>query len=283
MRFLLSLLQEMGGDLSDVRLKALMVIVSRQILKTDGPYQFVFKNGGFHSFQLEEDKIQLERKIILERAPRWILSTTATRYAIELDFFEKIALRELKTKWLFKSDAALIELCTTLHQDRIFDDRASRFFTIGYEGVSPDSYINLLHANGIKLVVDVRKNAFSQKWGFSKSSLEQILIRSGIDYHHMPELGIESAKRHNLKSDADYRRLFKDYVAHTLNEQTRSLEDLCHMLDNKKRIAITCFEADPTQCHRYHVAEALRGRIPPESTIEHLISCSPEQKKIDKN
>src|SRR5690606_17292644 len=70
----------------------------------------------------------------------------------------------------------------------------SMFFTIGYEGISLETYLNKLILNDVKLLVDVRKNSFSMKYGFSKSQLQNACEGVGITYTHMPELGIESAE-----------------------------------------------------------------------------------------
>ena len=73
-------------------------------------------------------------------------------------------------------------------------------FTIGYEGVSLETYINKLIVADIKILCDVRKNAFSQKYGFSKSQLKTACEGVGIHYVHIPDLGIVSDKRQTLGS-----------------------------------------------------------------------------------
>ena len=40
------------------------------------------------------------------------------------------------------------------------------FFTIGYEGISLETYLNKLIINDIKLLCDVRKNSLSMKYDF---------------------------------------------------------------------------------------------------------------------
>jgi len=62
----------------------------------------------------------------------------------------------------------------------------------------------------IGTVIDVRKNAFSRKYGFS-SNLKGFLSKFGIGYVHFPELGIPSGRRKNLESFSDYQALFKEY------------------------------------------------------------------------
>ena len=84
-------------------------------------------------------------------------------------------------------------------------------FTIGYEGISVERYLNTLIKNDVRVLCDVRNNPLSRKFGFSKSSLQKYLGNIGIEYVHLPELGIKSEKRNNLSSDEDYRNLFIDY------------------------------------------------------------------------
>ncbi len=66
------------------------------------------------------------------------------------------------------------------------------------------------------MLCDVRKNAYSQKYGFSKSQLQKACEGVGISYIHMPELGINSDKRQHLISQSDYDLLFEDYEKNTL-------------------------------------------------------------------
>ncbi|WP_375627098.1 DUF488 family protein [Bartonella sp. MU37NMGALS] len=74
------------------------------------------------------------------------------------------------------------------------------FFTIGYEGKSLENYLKSLIENNIKTLCDVRKNPISRKHGFSKRQLEKAVSNIDIEYMHMPELGIASEKRRNLKT-----------------------------------------------------------------------------------
>lgn len=154
------------------------------------------------------------------------------------------------------------------------EDAAATFYTIGYEGASPEAYLNCLLHHEVRLLVDVRKNSLSKKFGFSKQELKDGLARVGIDYMHIPELGIVSEKRQELNSDADYRALFKEYEATTLRQQTPKLDLLDVLLHKHQRIAITCFEASHHHCHRGCVANAMRERDGFTTKIEHLNPCN---------
>ena len=130
-------------------------------------------------------------------------------------------------------------------------------FTIGYEGVSLEEYLNKLIINGIKLLCDVRKNSLSMKYGFSKSQLKHACEGVGIKYVHIPDLGIESDKRQELHSQSDYDVLFRHYRNDTLTRTRPQQEYLLELLKENQRIALTCFEANICQCHRKHLAEAV--------------------------
>ncbi|WP_342774750.1 DUF488 domain-containing protein [Bartonella massiliensis] len=54
--------------------------------------------------------------------------------------------------------------------------------------------MNCLIENDIKFLCDVRKKPISRKHGFSKRQLEKAVSNIGIEYIHLPELGIVSKK-----------------------------------------------------------------------------------------
>ncbi len=129
--------------------------------------------------------------------------------------------------------------------------------TIGYEGISLEKYMVILLQNDVKVLCDVRKNAYSHKFGFSKSQLEKACGGTGIKYVHIPNLGIISEKRKSLNSQEDYDALFDDYENTTLKFARYELNYLFTLLQNEKRIALTCFEHNPMQCHRSRIAKKL--------------------------
>jgi len=132
-----------------------------------------------------------------------------------------------------------------------------QLFTIGYEGITLETYINKLIINDVHVLCDVRKNAYSQKYGFSKSQLQKACEGVGISYIHMPELGINSDKRQHLISQNDYDLLFEDYEKNTLQNNSNALLRIKEILKKEKRVALTCFEKNPLQCHRSRIANAL--------------------------
>lgn len=134
-------------------------------------------------------------------------------------------------------------------------------YTIGYEGISLEAYLNKLVKNDIKVLVDVRNNPLSQKYGFSKSLLSSCCNNLGIEYVHFAEVGIQSEDRKELNEQADYDTLFDSYRDNTLPRTTDTQKKILTLLEQKQRIALTCFEADICQCHRKHLSEAIT-RLP---------------------
>lgn len=131
-------------------------------------------------------------------------------------------------------------------------------FTIGYEGRTQDEYLALLRGAGVTLLADVRRNPISRKKGFSKSTLAQGCAAVGIRYEHLPELGIASEKRKGLSTRADFAALFAEYERDWLPQQGTTLAKLRAWLDEGERVALTCFERAPGDCHRHCVAEAIK-------------------------
>lgn len=95
------------------------------------------------------------------------------------------------------------------------------------------------------------------KYGFSKKQLQSSCEGVGIEYIHIPEVGIESDKRKAINTQEDYDNLFETYKSDTLSKETVKLEEILSLLQRNKRIALTCFEANINHCHRKHLAESI--------------------------
>ena len=64
--------------------------------------------------------------------------------------------------------------------------------------------MNILIKNDVKVLCDLRRNAFSHKFGFSKNRLQVAWTKLEIEYVHIPQLGVASTQRKDLNSDKDY-------------------------------------------------------------------------------
>lgn len=130
---------------------------------------------------------------------------------------------------------------------------ATGVFTIGYEGRDIDSFLNILIKNEIDILIDVRKNPFSMNFSFTKDKLKNYLGKTGIEYIHIPDLGIDGGLRENLFTITDYQNLFKQYEATTLVQQHEQVLRIIK-LSEKHRVALMCFEANKNMCHRGIIA-----------------------------
>ncbi len=76
-------------------------------------------------------------------------------------------------------------------------------FTIGFTGLQLDEFIGQLKSAKIELLLDVREIPISRKRGFSKTSLSENLLQSGIEYRHLKWLGSPKTLRHEVRETRD--------------------------------------------------------------------------------
>lgn len=278
-KILLALLEVFGGRLERLTMQKYLFLFMQE--SQSGSYDFVpYKYGGF-SFVSYEDIRALTKIGILKNLEDSKELTIARKesYLAQISKRDAKALRLLQRKHSSRTKRELMryvykeypyyairsemakEYMTGKELMEIKEHlpKASGYslFTIGYEGRSFDDYLNQLIKHNIKALCDVRKNPFSYKYGFKKSTLEKTTEEVGVAYHHIPALGIDSAKRKNIHCQKDLNRLFKEYRNITLRNQQESLQSLYALFKKYKRMALTCFEREPHSCHRHIVADAL--------------------------
>lgn len=280
-KILLALIEAIGKELTAIQIQKYLFLYTRE--QQYKSYDFIPYYYGCFSFQANQDISSLTKSGYLEMLDQdsstIIKLVKKENYRSMLDMFEQQILRKIIKDYGNMSQTDLIrytythypyyatkstiakdiltteELAKIEKQKRKFEDPV--LFTIGYEGISLETYINKLIINDIHVLCDVRKNAYSQKYGFSKSQLEKACKGVGIQYIHIPQLGIDSEQRQDLKSQKDYDNLFDLYEKTTLKENQQYLHYVREIIDANKRVALTCFEARPEQCHRSRVAKHL--------------------------
>lgn len=127
--------------------------------------------------------------------------------------------------------------------------------TIGYQKRTLDEYIEILLQNGVEAVLDVRETAWSHKPGFSKTAFSTGLSAVGIAYQHLPVSGNPKWLREAAGSHAECLALYRSYVRHH-PEVLESVDAVLWDLGvSHRRIALTCFERHPEDCHRGILAD----------------------------
>jgi uncharacterized protein (DUF488 family) len=144
-------------------------------------------------------------------------------------------------------------------------DGKAILYTIGYEQRSVELLISELQKAGVRRLVDVRMNPVSRKKGFSKRLLAEALMRSGIDYEHVPQLGSPKEVRSIWTEDlAEGKRRFRKHI-----EGADQHIDYLVGLARLKPVAILCLERDSARCHRSIISDLVAERAP-DIEIIHL-------------
>ncbi len=276
-KIILALLQAFDGNLPKISLQKLLFLFANRQAKPD--YDFVPYLYGCYSFsanadlnamvkqgQLSEDKISFTKigtvdyvkvltkediKILIDIKDKYYKLSTNSLMKLTYLNYQYYAINSVKAK----------EILNDVQYDKVLQAKPiatnTILYTIGYEGISLEAYLNRLVKNDVKILVDVRNNALSMKFGFSKTQLTTFCANLNIEYLHIPEVGIQSEQRQALKTQTDYDMLFDIYKKHNLKKTLSQQYQILNLLKDKKRIALTCFEANICQCHRKHLAEAI--------------------------
>lgn len=273
----MALLQLSDGQLEKLRLQKLLFLLTR---KQETPvYDFVPYRFGCFSFSAAADLKTMVANHILKENENSISLNDQQDYYHQLKPADKNLLTELADYHRDQDTTSIIKytylrypffainsemagnLLDRNDLKKVEESRprsnATMLFTIGYEGISLEEYLVRLLKHDVKVLVDVRNNPQSMKWGFSKNLLKKYCEHLGISYVHFPELGITSEQRQGLCTQDDYSKLFENYRQNTLSHTTQSQMEVFRLLNQHQRIALTCFEADIHQCHRKHLAEAV--------------------------
>jgi uncharacterized protein (DUF488 family) len=129
-------------------------------------------------------------------------------------------------------------------------------FTIGYEGTPLAEFINLLVSAKVTQLLDVRCNAVSRKRGFGKKQLMQTCSEYNIQYVHMPELGIPSELRSDLRTKKAHETLMIHYKRDMLPSVLQFVQQAAQFAIIQPS-AFMCFEKDINCCHRKPLVDAV--------------------------
>ena len=290
---LLALVDALGRDLGGLDFQKLLFLYCLEVESTPS-YEFAPYRFGAFSFTSYADKRRLiEQGMLADDERCWRLSPEG-RAAARVGSATRVRMDHFARRHAsLRGDALVAESYRRQPYYAIQSEMAERLLagdklaqlavdaarpapsrpglcTIGYEGRTLEGYLNRLILDGVNLLCDVRQNAFSRKYGFSKSTLSKACEGLGIRYEHLPQLGIASAERRELATQADYDELFSVYELESLPRQSEALAQIRAWIDAGARVALTCFEAQPQQCHRHCVAEAMESLFGVDFRADHL-------------
>ena len=133
-------------------------------------------------------------------------------------------------------------------------------WTIGHSTRSLQEFLDMLFANKIALLVDIRSFPGSRRFPhFNKENLSISLKEHGIGYVHLPGLGGRRKPRADSPNAAWRHPAFRGYADYMQTDEFRlnitPLEDLA----SKSKTAYMCSEAVWWKCHRALVSDYLKA------------------------
>ena len=289
-KIILALLQLFEGELDKIRLQKLLFLFTHKQQKAE--YDFIPYKFGCYSYSANADLTTMVNKGMLTETDSHFKSNEKTDYLKLLKEADRKQIQEIKMRYGKMSVNALmkhtyinfpywaiksIKAESILTSDEfgkvnksIPKSNKTILFTIGYEGISLEEYLNRLLKNDVKILVDVRSNPLSMKYGFSKSQLKRYCESIEIQYMHFPDVGIQSDQRQELNTQTDYDKLFAVYRKNNLTQTVSTQTAIFNLLKQHKRIALTCFEANIHKCHRKHLADAIKSLPNFDYDVKHI-------------
>jgi len=227
----MAILEAFGGELEKLQLQKLLMLFTTY--QEEKSFHFVPYKFGCFSFQANADLSTMKKYEQVTEGEKTWKKLDQTSYWQVLKPEDRLAVTKLKTKFEGKTSRELIRYTyVNFPYYAINSTVAERYlntaemaivnakkplsskkalYTIGYEGLSLEEYINKLLAVDVKVLCDVRKNSLSMKYGFNKSQLQMACDGVGIRFLHIPDVGIVADKRKELNTQKDYDILFEDY------------------------------------------------------------------------
>ena len=154
------------------------------------------------------------------------------------------------------TDSITVQVSKKAEWNEVRSLEEADFFTIGYASRTLADFVAALKSAGVSTVVDVRQFAVSMyKPDFSKRNLQTALEAEGIEYVHLPEMGVPREIRGLALGQPDRDRIWEWYDANVAVEYRRNLHTFFNGAEHP--VAFLCVELDPTSCHRHRLALAL--------------------------
>ena len=275
---ILSLLARAGKPLSPTVFVKLVFLLRQEtgLERVPSFYDFVPYNYGPFSFTLYWDLGSLQQSgyVTTEEERIALCGRTldlAQKEAEGLPAFIQVAVADVLKSYGRMKQSSLVRdvysrypwfaLNSKLPERRVASIRRPKkaqpaVYTAGYEGRSVDAFFNDLLKRGIDVVVDVRANPISRKYGFSGLRFGEFCKKLGLEYRHVPSLGIPSNARAGLNSFASYQRLLNRYEQTMLPDRSAEVEDVGRLMRRQPSVLV-CVEKDVRCCHRSRLAEAV--------------------------
>jgi uncharacterized protein (DUF488 family) len=140
----------------------------------------------------------------------------------------------------------------------IIPENTARIFTIGHSNRSLADFLDLIREYRLDVLADVRRYPQSRRHPqFNRESLIDALARLEVRYHHFPELGGYREPADPAVHPALSEPMFKGYAEHMATAEFAVALGRLQSRALDARVAVMCAEAQPAECHRNLLADAL--------------------------
>ncbi|MGI8470034.1 MAG: DUF488 domain-containing protein [Pyrinomonadaceae bacterium] len=148
-------------------------------------------------------------------------------------------------------------------------EKGLKIWTIGHSTRTLAEFIELLAANKIEALADVRRYPGSRKYPhFNERELGDVLAESGIEYAPFKQLGGRRRPRVDSPNTVWRSESFRGYADYM--ETAEFKDGIAQLLElaRRKRTAIMCSEAVWWRCHRALISDCLKAA---GVEVEHII------------
>lgn len=148
-------------------------------------------------------------------------------------------------------------------------DATGSVHTIGHSTRTIETFLELLKAHGIELLVDVRRWPASRRYPhFHREALATSLGGLAIEYTWRGDLGGFRKPAPHSQNTAWKTGAFRAYADFMLTPEFEQIMNEMEGLTAERRIALMCAEAVPWRCHRQLLADAFLVR---SFSVRHIM------------
>jgi uncharacterized protein (DUF488 family) len=277
-RILLSLIQNAHQPLNRISLVKYAFLLSKEheLPKDCSFYEFVPHSYGAFSFALARELQVMERYgyITSDDKSVWVIPDMRPEVARQVEKAPRdlrLLADKIMTNYGAMDQSKLLRMVYAAYPRFTFRSKLRELippaavapakaslgiYTIGYEGRSVDGFFDRILQTGLRKVIDVRANPVSRKYGFAKSTLSLISKKLGLEYMHMPELGISSQQRKGLGTTLKHETLLDDYEYRMLPNRVETKRLATASITSEPSVLV-CMEENPFNCHRSRLARAI--------------------------
>ncbi|TXE07721.1 DUF488 domain-containing protein [Gelidibacter salicanalis] len=134
-------------------------------------------------------------------------------------------------------------------------------WTIGHSTRTLEEFLNLLKADAIEHLIDVRRFPGSRKFPqYNLENLERSILEHGMLYTHLEPLGGRRKASQDSKNTVWNHPSFRGYADYMETDDFQQAYNTLETLALQHRSTIMCSEAVWWRCHRSMIADVLKAK-----------------------